>query len=118
LLSSAENTVMDPAEVISIPEMSQQLDPPSLRYSLYDGRKARPPIGDPIVRDGLRLFANLPALPTVPEASLRQPVEAQVSLAVFGTFRLLPDSSDCGNSVVAGRLVGALSTSVGRPISR
>ena len=78
--------------------------------SLYDLKESqRPPSGDLIVKDGLRLFAIEPALTKVPEAFYAaKPVEAQVALASLrepsGLLRRLLDG---GNSVVAGRLAGA-----------
>jgi hypothetical protein len=78
--------------------------------SLYDLKESQPPSsGDLIVKDGLRLFAIEPALTKVPEAFFAaKPVEAQVALASIrepsGLLRRLLAG---GNSVVAGRLVGA-----------
>jgi fido (protein-threonine AMPylation protein) len=78
--------------------------------SLYDLKESQPPpSGDLIVKDGLRLFAIEPALTKVPEAFFAaKPVEAQVALASLpepsGLLRRLLAG---GNSVVAGRLVGA-----------
>ena len=62
-----------------------------------------------LVRDGLRLFAIEAALTKVPAAFYAaKPIEAQVALAsVREPSGLLRRLLDGGNSIVAGRLIGA-----------
>jgi fido (protein-threonine AMPylation protein) len=111
LLLHAENTVI-PAQVIvyTTKGANNTVELP-FGTSLYDLKQGQmPPATDVVVRDGLRLYAPAPALVRVPEAFFsRSPIEAQVILAS------LRDASDVlrrllegGNSVVAGRLAGAL----------
>jgi fido (protein-threonine AMPylation protein) len=110
LLISAENTLIPPQVIIYSPKGSNNTTALLFGTSLYDLRESQPPSsGDLIVKDGLRLFAIEPALTKVPEAFFAaRPVEAQVALASLrepsGLLRRLLDG---GNSVVAGRLVGA-----------
>ena len=117
LLISAENTVIPPQVIIHSPKGANNTIALLFGTSLYDLKESQPPpSGDLIVQDGLRLFAIEPALTKVPEAFFAaKPVEAQVALASLrepsGLLRRLLDG---GNSVVAGRLVGAFRR-VGRP---
>src|ERR1700692_4570780 len=110
LLISAENTVIPPQVIIYSPKGANNTTALLFGTSLYDLKESQPPpAGDLIVKDGLRLFAIEPALTKVPEAFFAaKPVEAQVALASLrepsGLLRRLLDG---GNSVVAGRLVGA-----------
>jgi fido (protein-threonine AMPylation protein) len=110
LLISGENTVIPPQVVIYSPKGTNNTTTLLFGTSLYDLKESQPPpSGDLIVKDGLRLFAIEPALAKVPEAFFAaKPVEAQVALAGLrepsGLLRRLLDG---GNSVVAGRLVGA-----------
>jgi fido (protein-threonine AMPylation protein) len=110
LLISAENAVIPPQVVIYSPKGANNTTALLFGTSLYDLKESQPPSsGDLIVKDGLRLFAIEPALTKVPEAFFAaKPVEAQVALASLrepsGLLRRLLDG---GNSVVAGRLVGA-----------
>jgi fido (protein-threonine AMPylation protein) len=110
LLISAENTVIPPQVIIYSPQGANNTTALLFGTSLYDLKESQsPPSGDLAVRDGLRLFAIEPALIKVPEAFFAaKPVEAQVALASLrepsGLLRRLLDG---GNSVVAGRLVGA-----------
>jgi fido (protein-threonine AMPylation protein) len=110
LLISAENTVIPPQVIICSPKGANNTTALLFGTSLYDLKESQsPPSGDLAVRDGLRLFAIEPALIKVPEAFFAaKPVEAQVALASLrepsGLLRRLLDG---GNSVVAGRLVGA-----------
>jgi fido (protein-threonine AMPylation protein) len=110
LLISAENTVIPAQVIIYSPKGANNTTALLFGTSLYDLKESqRPPSGDLIVKNGLRLFAIEPALTKVPEAFYAaKPVEAQVALASLrepsGLLRRLLDG---GNSVVAGRLVGA-----------
>jgi len=110
LLISAENTVIPPQVVIYSPKGANNTTALLFGTSLYDLKESQPPpSGDLIVKDRLRLFAIEPALTKVPEAFFTaKPVEARVALASLrepsGLLRRLLDG---GNSVVAGRLVGA-----------
>src|SRR5882672_10461752 len=110
LLISAENTVIPPQVIIYSPKGANNTTAMLFGTSLYDLKEGQPTSsGDLIVKDGLRLFAIEPALTKVPEAFFAaKPVEAQVALASLrepsGLLRRLLDG---GNSVVAGRLVGA-----------
>jgi len=110
LLISAENTVIPAQVIVYSPKGANNTIALLFGTSLYDLKESQPPSsGDLIVKDGLRLFAIEPALTKVPEAFFAaKPVEAQVALASLrepsGLLRRLLDG---GNSVVAGRLVGA-----------
>jgi len=110
LLIQAENTVIPPQLIIYSPKGSNNTTDLLFGTSFYDLKESQPPpSSDLIARDGLRLFAIEPALTKVPEAFFAaKPVEAQVALASLrepsGLLRRLLDG---GNSVVAGRLVGA-----------
>jgi fido (protein-threonine AMPylation protein) len=110
LLIHAENTVIPPQVIIYSPKGANNTTALLFGTSLYDLKESQPtPTGDLIVKDGLRLFAIEPALTKVPEAFFAaKPVEAQVALASIrepsGLLRRLLEG---GNSVVAGRLVGA-----------
>ena len=110
MLISAENTVIPPQLIIYSPKGANNTTSLLFGTSLYDLKESQPPpSGDLIVKDGLRLFAIEPALTKVPEAFFAaKPVEAQVALAGLrepsGLLRRLLEG---GNSVVAGRLVGA-----------
>jgi fido (protein-threonine AMPylation protein) len=117
LLISVENTVIPPQVIIYSTKGANNTIALLFGTSLYDLKESQPPPSvDLIVQDGLRLFAIEPALTKVPEAFFAaKPVEAQVALASLrepsGLLRRLLDG---GNSVVAGRLVGAFRR-VGRP---
>jgi fido (protein-threonine AMPylation protein) len=117
LLLQAENTVIPPQVIIYSPKGSNNSTSLLFRTSFYDLKETQPPASDDlIVRDGLRLFALESALIKVPEAFYAaKPIEAQVALAsVREPSGLLRRLLDGGNSVVAGRLVGAFRR-VGRP---
>lgn len=111
LLLHAENTVI-PAQVIVYSSKGTNNNIKLLfGTSLYDLKQNRMPLpADVVERDGLRLFAPTAALVKVPEAFFeRSPVEAQVVLATFrDASDLLRRLLDGGNTVVAGRLAGAL----------
>jgi fido (protein-threonine AMPylation protein) len=110
LLLQAENTVIPPQVIIYSPKGSNNSTSLLFRTSFYDLKETQPPASDDlIVRDGLRLFALESALIKVPEAFYAaKPIEAQVALAsVREPSGLLRRLLDGGNSVVAGRLVGA-----------
>ena len=110
LLISAENTVIPPQVIIYSPKGANNTTALLFGTSLYDLKESQPPSsGDLIVKNGLRLFAIEPALIKVPESFFAaKPVEAQVALAgVREPSGLLRRLLDGGNSVVAGRLVGA-----------
>src|SRR5882762_5792396 len=110
LLLQAENTVIPPQIIIYSPKGSNNSTSLLFGTSLYDLKETQPPDpNDLIANDGLRLFAIEAALTKVPEAFFAaKPIEAQVALASLrepsGLLRRLLDG---GNSVVAGRLVGA-----------
>jgi fido (protein-threonine AMPylation protein) len=110
LLLQAENTVIPAQVIIYSPKGSNNSTSLLFGTSLYDLKETRPPSsGDLVVREGLRLFALEAALVKVPEAFyVAKPIEAQVSLAsVREPSSLLRRLLDGGNSVVAGRLIGA-----------
>ncbi len=111
VLLHAENTVIPTQLVVYSPKATN--NNLSLRFgtSLYDLKQpTMPPAADMVFRDALRLFAPAAALVRLPQAFFaRCPIETQVLLAG------IKDASDVlsrllagGNSVVAGRLVGAL----------
>lgn len=110
LLIEAENTVIPPQVIIYSPKGANNTTALLFGTSFYDLKESQPPpAADLIVRDGLRLFAIETALIKVPEAFFAaKPIEAQVALATVrepsGLLRRLLEG---GNSVVAGRLVGA-----------
>jgi fido (protein-threonine AMPylation protein) len=110
LLLQAENTAIPPQVIIYSPKGSNNSTSLVFGASFYDLKESQPPASeDLIVRDGLRLFALEAALVRVPEAFYAaKPIEAQVALAALrepsGLLRRLLNG---GNSVVAGRLVGA-----------
>jgi fido (protein-threonine AMPylation protein) len=110
LLLQAENTVIPAQVIINSTKGSNNSTSLLFGTSLYDLKETQPPTsGDLIVRGGLRLFALEAAVAKVPEAFFAaKPIEAQVALASIrepsGLLRRLLDG---GNSVVAGRLVGA-----------
>jgi fido (protein-threonine AMPylation protein) len=110
LLLQAENTVIPPQIIIYSPKGSNNSTSLLFGTSLYDLKETQPPSpNDLIVRDGLRLFAIEAALAKVPEAFFAaKPIEAQVALAsVHEPSGLLRRLLDGGNSIVAGRLIGA-----------
>ena len=110
LLLQAENTVIPAQVIINSPKGSNNSTSLLFGTSLYDLKETQSPTsGDLIVRGGLRLFTLEAALVKVPEAFFAaKPVEAQVALAsVREPSGLLRRLLDGGNSVVAGRLVGA-----------
>jgi len=110
LLLQAENTLAPPQVIIYSPKGSNNSTSLLFGTSFYDLKETRPPASeDLIVRDGLRLFALEAALVKVPEAFYAaKPIEARVALAAVrepsGLLRRLLEG---GNSIVAGRLVGA-----------
>lgn len=110
LLIEAENTVIPPQVIIYSSKGANNTIDLLFGTSFYDLKESRPPTAaDLIVRDGLRLFAIEPALIKVPAAFFAaKPIEAQVALATVrepsGLLRRLLEG---GNSIVAGRLVGA-----------
>jgi fido (protein-threonine AMPylation protein) len=110
LLLQAENTLIPPQIIIYSPKGSNNSTSLLFGTSFYDLKETQPPDPDDlIVRDGLRLFAIEAALIKVPEAFYAaKPIEAQVALAsVREPSGLLRRLLDGGNSVVAGRLIGA-----------
>ena len=110
LLIQAENAVVPPQVIIYSPKGSNNTTALLFGTSLYDLKESQPPgSADLVTRDGLRLFAMEPALIKVPEAFFAaKPIEAQVALAtVLEPSGLLRRLLEGGNSVVAGRLVGA-----------
>jgi fido (protein-threonine AMPylation protein) len=110
LLIQGENTVIPPQVIVYSPKASNNTITLPFNTSLYDLKETQPPAdSDLIARDGLRLYAIEPALIKVPDAFFAaRPVEAQVALATVrepsGLLRRLLEG---GNSIVAGRLVGA-----------
>jgi fido (protein-threonine AMPylation protein) len=110
LLLQAENTVIPAQVIINSPKGSNNSTSLLFGTSIYDLKETQPPTSeDLIVRDGLRLFALEAALVKIPEAFFAaKPIEAQVALAsVREPSGLLRRLLNGGNSVVAGRLVGA-----------
>jgi len=110
LLLQAENTVIPPQTIIYSPKGSNNSTSLLFATSFYDLKETQPPAAnDLVVRDGLRLFAIDAALTKVPEAFYEaRPIEAQVALAsVREPSGLLRRLLDGGNSIVAGRLIGA-----------
>jgi fido (protein-threonine AMPylation protein) len=110
LLLQAENTVIPAQVIINSPKGSNNSTSLLFGTSIYDLKETQPPTSeDLIVRGGLRLFALEAALVKVPEAFFAaKPIEAQVALAsVREPSGLLRRLLNGGNSVVAGRLVGA-----------
>jgi fido (protein-threonine AMPylation protein) len=110
LLLQAENTVIPPHLIMYSPKGSNNSTSLLFGTSFYDLKETQPPApNDLIVRDGLRLFAIEAALIKVPEAFYAaKPIEAQVALAsVREPSGLLRRLLDGGNSIVAGRLIGA-----------
>lgn len=110
LLLHAESTVIPPQVIIHSPKGSNNTIELLFGTSLYDLKQAQmPPPADLVVQNGLRLFAVEPALIKVPEAFFAaRPIEAQVALAsVRNASGLLRRLLEGGNSVVAGRLIGA-----------
>jgi fido (protein-threonine AMPylation protein) len=110
LLLQAEDAVVPPQIIIYSPKGSNNSTNLTFGTSLYDLKETQPPAPDDlVVRDGLRLFTAEAALVKAPEAFYAsKPIEAQVALASIrepsGLLRRLLDG---GNSIVAGRLVGA-----------
>ncbi len=110
LLLQAENTIIPAQVVIYSTKGSNNSTGLLFGTSFYDLKETQPPVPeDLIMRDGLRLFALEAALIKVPEAFYAaKPIEAQVALAqVREPSGLLRRLLGGGNSVVAGRLVGA-----------
>ena len=105
-----ENTVIPPQVIVYSPKASNNLIALPFGTSIYDLKEANPPTAnDLVVRDGLRLFAVEPALIKVRESFFAdRPIEARVALASLrdpsALLRLLLEG---GNSIVAGRLIGA-----------
>jgi fido (protein-threonine AMPylation protein) len=117
LLLQAENTVIPPQVIVYSPKGTNNTISLLFGTSFYDLKEPQPPPdADLLVRDGLRLFSIEAALIKVPEAFFAaKPIEAQVALATVrepsGLLRRLLAG---GNSVVAGRLMGAFRR-IGRP---
>jgi fido (protein-threonine AMPylation protein) len=117
LLLQAENSVIPPQVIVYSPKGTNNTISLLFGTSFYDLKEPQPPPGaDLLVRDGLRLFSIEAALIKVPEAFFAaKPIEAQVALATVrepsGLLRRLLAG---GNSVVAGRLMGAFRR-IGRP---
>jgi fido (protein-threonine AMPylation protein) len=110
LLLQAENSVIPPQVVIYSPKGTNNSRSLLFGTSFYDLKEPQPPPdSDLLVRDGLRLFSIEAALIKVPEAFFAaKPIEAQVALAtVREPSGLLHRLLAGGNSVVAGRLIGA-----------
>lgn len=111
ILLHAENSSI-PAQVVvcSTEGTNNTLDLP-FGTSLFDLQESRMPPDRALVRrDGLRLFAPEEALVRVPEAFFtRNPIEAQIVLGdIRDASSLLRLLLEGGQSVVAGRLAGAL----------
>jgi len=117
LLLQAENTVIPPQVIVYSAKGTNNTISLLFGTSFYDLKEPQPPPdADLLVRDGLRLFSIEAALIKVPEAFFAaKPIEAQVALATVrepsGLLRRLLAG---GNSVVAGRLMGAFRR-IGRP---
>src|SRR5579859_596965 len=117
LLLHAENSVIPPQVIIYSPKGANNSTSLLFGTSLYDLKETQPPpAADLLVRNGLRLLAIEAALIKVPEAFFAaKPIEAQVALSTIrepsGLLRRLLEG---GNSVVAGRLIGAFRR-IGRP---
>ena len=109
LLLHAENTVIPSQVIISSPKgTNNKIDLP-FGTSLYDLKESqRPPTPDLTVRDGLRIFAAIPALTKVSETFFnRNPIEIRLVLAsIRDASELLRRLLDGGHSVIAGRLAG------------
>jgi fido (protein-threonine AMPylation protein) len=117
LLLQAENTVIPPRVIVYSPKGTNNTISLLFGASFYDLKESRPPPdADLLVRDGLRLFSIEAALIKVPEAFFAaRRIEAQVALAtVREPSGLLHRLLTGGNSVVAGRLMGAFRR-IGRP---
>jgi fido (protein-threonine AMPylation protein) len=110
LLLGSENSSIPPQVIVYSPRGSNNSTNLLFGTSLYDLKETQPPpAADLLVRDGLRLFAIEPALIKVPGAFFAaKPIEALVALSTIrepsGLLRRLLEG---GNSVVAGRLIGA-----------
>ncbi len=110
LMLQAENTVIPSQVIIYSPKGTNNSMSLLFGTSFYDLKETQPPPDtDLVVRDGLRLFSVDAALIKVPEAFFAaKPIEAQVALAtVREPSGLLHRLLAGGNSVVAGRLIGA-----------
>lgn len=110
LLLEAENTVIPPQVIVYSPKGANNSTNLLFGTSIYDLKENQPPPADDLlVKDGLRLFTTDSALIRVPQAFFAaKPIEAQVALtSVREPSGLLRRLLEGGNSVVAGRLVGA-----------
>ena len=110
LLLQAENTVIPAQVIIYSPNGTNNSMSLLFGTSLYDLKEPQPPPdADLLVKDGLRLFSIDAALTKVPEAFFAaKPIEAQLALTtVREPSGLLHRLLAGGNSVVAGRLIGA-----------
>ncbi|MEO7206395.1 MAG: Fic family protein [Steroidobacteraceae bacterium] len=108
----AENTVIPPQVIIYSAHGANNTTALLFGTSLYDLKESRPPASTDLIitKDGLRLFDIEPALIKVPESFFAaKPIEARVALAsVREPSGLLRRLLEGGNSVIAGRLAGAL----------
>jgi Fic/DOC family len=111
LLLHAESTVVPSQVVIYSPEGANNTVALLFGTSLYDLKSKMPPVGDLMVKEGLRLFTPEAALLRVPEDFMRRnPLEVQVVLAsIKDASTILAGLLEGGQTVVAGRLAGALS---------
>lgn len=111
LLFHAEKTVVPSQVVIHSPKATNHKIALPFGTSLFDLKQPQmPSAADLMVRDGLRIFTPAAALIRVPEGFfVTNPIEARVVLASLrDASELLPRLLDRGQSVVAGRLAGAL----------
>jgi len=117
LFLHAERMVIPRQVIVYSPAASNNTVELLFGTSLFDLKETQePPAEDIVTRDGLRVYAVEAALIKVPEAFFaEQPIESQVALAsVREPSGLLRRLLNGGNSVVAGRLVGAFRRA-GRP---
>lgn len=111
LLLHAESTTVPVQTLVHSPKGTNNKIVLPFETSVFDLQDKKMPLDDRIVqRDGLRLFAPEEALVRVPETFFtRHPIEAQVVLGgIRDASRILRRLLEGGNSVVAGRLAGAL----------
>ena len=117
LLLHSENTVIPSQVIVSSPKGANNKIELLFGTSLYDLKEPQLPLApDLTTRDGLRLFAPIPALMKVSETFFnRNPIEIRLVLAnIRDASELLRRLLDGGHSVVAGRLAGAF-RHIGRP---
>ena len=116
LLLHADKTVIPARVIVSSPKGSNNKIELPFGTSIYDLKEERAPLAsDLAVLNGLRLYSAPAALVRVPESfARRHPLELRVVLAsVSDVSEILRPLLEGGRSVVAGRLVGAL-TRIGR----